>query len=233
MMASSTKTRATPSPEKCQTVRETSARTERSICQRKASSHNFLETLDPNLALRTTSWLYSTATTKLRAASRTCKALFVRNSPVSREGFVFFELLETDDDSDLSRLRVLLRVPKANPESPLLAWRLLPLSRQTCNDIRMLAPRLWTCREFVRAAVSQFGRSLRYADARLKSDRGIVLRAVARHVSAFQFAHEILKSDRDFVLAAVAQSGEARRQADEPTCHLLPAAPWSSSRPRL
>jgi len=135
--------------------------------------------------------------------------------------------------------------------SPRPCWRLDAVRfALQYPSARLARRRLLGDRDFVLAAVAQYGGVLCAADARFKSDRDVVLAAVAQNGVALQhadaslrrdrdvvlaavtagnlwwalgYADKSLKSDREVVMAAVTQDGEALYYADESL--------WSDPRP--
>jgi len=170
-----------------------------------------------------TAFLTSGATTWLRACSRTCAGLFVRNCPgatTSEEAF-FVEALESPLVSNRVPMYfraedVATEVPSQNIYSPLRCWRVsfgrvrIFLSRSSPHATLFFR----TNKDFLLAAVGQSPRAHSIIHRSLWSDREFVLAVVAKNGSALEFAAD-LKSDRDVVLAAVTQSGSALWFADE------------------
>ena len=70
-------------------------------------------------------------------------------------------------------------------------------------------------KEFVLAAVTEYGYSLENAHEDLKKDREVVLAAVTQDGSTLRYAHEDLRNDREIVLAAVTQDGNALKFAHD------------------
>jgi len=70
-------------------------------------------------------------------------------------------------------------------------------------------------KEFIVAAVKQYGSALKYASDALKSDREIVLTAVKQDGNALQFASDTLKSDTEIVLTAYNQNVNALHYASD------------------
>merc|ERR1712048_1140463 len=77
--------------------------------------------------------------------------------------------------------------------------------------------KLQSTREIVRVAVSEQGRSLRYAGDELKADRELVLLAVQEDGYALRFAARDLQADYAVALAAVSQDPCAIRWVAETT----------------
>jgi hypothetical protein len=65
----------------------------------------------------------------------------------------------------------------------------------------------WSNKEFVLAAVTQYGMALQFAHDDLKQDMEIVLAAVTQHGNSLWYAHDDLKKDRVIVLEVVMQNG--------------------------
>ena len=185
-----------------------------------------LEAVDGDCGLMLTSWLSSFDTTHLRAASRACRKIFLRNCPVAfTKKYLFLEQAAPPDLP--SRFSIIDRLlpspierPRANPYSPLRCWRLhLNNVARDLVGLRRSCPRLWQKlikdRAFQLAAVAKDTDILNFVDPSFMSDRDVVLAAVARNGYALEFADPSLKRDRDVVLAAVAQNGFALDFADE------------------
>jgi hypothetical protein len=65
----------------------------------------------------------------------------------------------------------------------------------------------WSNKEFVLAAVTQYGMALQYSHDNFKNDKEIVLAAVTQNGNALSYSHDNLKRDMEIVLAAVIQNG--------------------------
>ena len=90
------------------------------------------------------------------------------------------------------------------------------------SDYTKLRPLLYNAseelkndREFILAAITQFGGPLGYASEELKNDRAFILAAVTQNGRALRYASEELKNNREIVLAAVTQNGWALIDASE------------------
>ena len=77
-------------------------------------------------------------------------------------------------------------------------------------------PKEWLdSKEFMLAAVTNYGRYLEYASDKLKDDKEIVLAAVVNGRSALEFASDKLKDDKEIVLAAVTNDGKGLQYASD------------------
>ena len=79
-----------------------------------------LEKLEDEVALLVTSWLSSFATTQLRAGTRACRRLFLRNIAVATSDHLFLEQVVRPEGHCIS----LVEHPHFNRHSPLRCWRL-------------------------------------------------------------------------------------------------------------
>lgn len=182
---------------------------------------SLVEALDRNLALVVTSFLRSPQTTLLRASSRRCRGLFVRNCRADNSTTMYVEegtgvLVEPDDEC-------LAEIPKANVHSPLRCWTVL------CAYTFLLQQRFrlgnakfaeeetpaLSDREFALAAVQHDGFALSFVHYRFKWDYEVCYEAVTRRGVALQYVDESLRSDPKLVLSAVTQRGIALQHADE------------------
>jgi hypothetical protein len=77
-------------------------------------------------------------------------------------------------------------------------------------------PKDWLeSKEFMLAAVTNYGRDLEYASDKLKDDKEIVLAAVVNGRSALEFASDKLKDAKEIVLAAVTNDGKGLQYASD------------------
>jgi hypothetical protein len=77
-------------------------------------------------------------------------------------------------------------------------------------------PKEWLdSKEFMLAAVTNYGRYLEYASDKLKDDKEIVLAAVVNGRSALEFASDKLKDAKEIVLAAVTNDGNGLQYASD------------------
>eukprot|EP00634_Sargassococcus_sp_CCMP2135_P010490 CAMPEP_0198649704 /NCGR_PEP_ID=MMETSP1467-20131203/4447_1 /TAXON_ID=1462469 /ORGANISM="unid. sp., Strain CCMP2135" /LENGTH=206 /DNA_ID=CAMNT_0044385501 /DNA_START=14 /DNA_END=630 /DNA_ORIENTATION=- len=172
------------------------------------------------------SWLTAVETTRLRAAARSCKALFVRNCPVKTvqndSVWLYFE-----EPPHLTPHASFEECAGQNRHSSRPCWRLDaahhirsligyagPYASTTLTRSKLLGDR-----DVVLAAVAQNGNMLYHADESFKRDRDVVMVAVAQYGGALVCADESLKRDRDVVLAAVAKEGWALDYADASLKH--------------
>ena len=164
------------------------------------------------IALLVTSWLSSYSTTWLRAASRGCEEVFVRNVPGATVQWIYLEAL---DVPDLAKCE---ESPQLNPYSPLRCFRLNiddTLSLRRSKRYWDFADSLSEDRDYVLAALAIRPSNFLIARGTLTSDRDIVLAAVNGYAQAIVVADERFRSDREIVLAAVRSDGFAIKYASE------------------
>jgi len=165
-----------------------------------------VESVESDVAFTIAAFLWSVATSRLRAASRACKAVYVRNCACSTDDVVVIETVDQPHPS-------FVELPHYNSESPLKSWG-LPLSSAPDALRSCEAGALRRNRGVVLATIAKHGAwYYQVADESLQDDRDVALAFVKRGGSALRFVPTKLKRDRDIVLAAVAQDGRALQHA--------------------
>jgi len=150
--------------------------------------------------LTLTSYLWSGATSNLRATSRSSRQIYVRGTPCVTTETVYFERPLIEHFSWPFR-----EEPHRNPYAQAKCWALslrdaqkVPLSMATLPLLATMAG-LFSDRDFVLAAISNGSLALQFVDEQFRSDRGVVLAALEQDASAIDFVDESLKSDESLV----------------------------------
>ena len=187
--------------------------------------------VNDDVALLMSAFLRSTSVSCLRACSRDCRSMFLRNcrERTSTQSLVI-EALERPELTHFSfaasyanpHCRVEVEVHEketTNPLSPLRAfeieWRWAgALSRCDDEPTRCLVRRLFQDRDFVVDVVKHYGQVLEFAADAFQRDRDVVFNAVSSQGMALQWAHSQLRRDQGVVSAAVAADGWALQYAD-------------------
>ena len=179
--------------------------------------------LDPALLLLLTSWLWSAETSNLRAASRECLALFLRNVPAPTREVFYRESVVEPPGFRLDRPEEGAEEgPHVNSLSPARCWP-IPLSRvrsallvgqsqgfaNALQSVRTLA--------FACAVVARDGFALHVAEERFERDGALVMAAVLTGELVFNLsaADARLKDNRHVVFAVVKENGTMLRFADD------------------
>ena len=168
---------------------------------------------DGSLALLTTSYLSSYATTRLRATCRDAKVLFTRHCPVPRGSAAFHLELCHPHFATEPKLE---RLQGKNRFSPVHCFRFrwacmlkfAEVSNMDC-ELGNIARKLLRLPNFALGAVTRSPRIFEYLDVALRNDLAIADMAVRGKWEMIKYIGGALRLNRDLALVAVRRSGRA------------------------